>query len=242
MNALFPTPARPLWPNTDGSRTPYRVFTDQEIHDLEQEKIYRGRTWNFLALEAELPKAGDYKSTYVGDTPVVVTRTEDGSFAAWVNRCAHRGAKVCRFNRGNATSHQCVYHQWSYDTKGDLQGVPFRRGFKGQPGMPESFEMKEHGLQKLRVETYDGIIFGTFQHDMENLFDYLGAEMRPWIDRVCGNGKRLVYLGCLRQFANSNWKLYYENVKDPYHASLLHLFHVTFNIARVGMAARSMVA
>jgi anthranilate 1,2-dioxygenase large subunit len=28
-------------------------------------------------------------------------------------------------------------------------------------------------------------------------------------------------------------------VKDPYHASLLHLFHTTFNIFRVGMGARS---
>jgi anthranilate 1,2-dioxygenase large subunit len=30
-----------------------------------------------------------------------------------------------------------------------------------------------------------------------------------------------------------------ENVKDPYHASMLHLFHTTFNIFRVGMKARS---
>jgi len=49
--------------------------------------------------------------------------------------------------------------------------------------------------------------------------------------------KPVEYLGCTRQFSNSNWKLYLENVKDPYHASLLHLFHTTFNIFRVGMKA-----
>jgi anthranilate 1,2-dioxygenase large subunit len=49
--------------------------------------------------------------------------------------------------------------------------------------------------------------------------------------------KPVVYLGCTRQFSDSNWKLYLENVKDPYHASLLHLFHTTFNIFRVGMSA-----
>jgi anthranilate 1,2-dioxygenase large subunit len=48
----------------------------------------------------------------------------------------------------------------------------------------------------------------------------------------------VVYLGCTRQYSKSNWKLYLENVKDPYHASLLHLFHTTFNIFRVGMKAR----
>ena len=36
------------------------------------------------------------------------------------NRCAHRGAMVCREKRGNAASHTCVYHQWAYDAQGNL--------------------------------------------------------------------------------------------------------------------------
>src|SRR3546814_11691793 len=35
-----------------------------------------------------------------------------------------------------------------------------------------------------------------------------------------------------RQFSHSNWKLYAENTRDPYHASLLHLFHNTFGLYR----------
>src|SRR3546814_7727541 len=62
--------------------------------------------------------------------------------------------------------------------------------------------------------------------------------MRPWIDRIFH--KPVVYLGCTRQYSKSNWKLYLENVKDGYHASLLHLFHTTFNIYRVGMKVRQM--
>ena len=60
--------------------------------------------------------------------------------------------------------------------------------------------------------------------------------MRPWVDRIFH--KPIDYLGCTRQYSDSNWKLYLENVKDPYHASLLHLFHTTFNIFRVGMRAQ----
>ena len=41
----------------------------------------------------------------------LVTRTAEG-LACWVNRCAHRGAMVCREKRGNAASHTCVYHQF----------------------------------------------------------------------------------------------------------------------------------
>ncbi len=232
-----PKSDRPVYfPQTDGSRIPYRVFSSQEVFDREQERIFRGPTWSFLGLEAEIPKVGDYKSTFIGDTPVVVTRTPDG-LSAWVNRCSHRGAMICREKKGNASSHTCVYHQWSFDQKGNLQGVPFRRGQKHMIGMPADFDPKKHPLKQLRVDSYKGLLFATFSDETPPLIDYLGAEMRPWIDRVFH--KPIVYLGCTRQYSKSNWKLYMENVKDPYHASMLHLFHTTFNIFRVGMKARS---
>ncbi|WP_235538677.1 anthranilate 1,2-dioxygenase large subunit AndAc [Sphingomonas sp. Root710] len=219
----------------DGSRVPYAVFSSQEIYDREQERIYRGPTWNFLGLEDEVRNPGDFKSSFVGDTPVVLTRTEDGELAAWVNRCAHRGAMVCRLARGNATSHNCVYHQWSYDTRGNLLGVPFRRGQKGAEGMPRDFNPADHSMRQLRVQAYRGLVFATFSDEVEDFADYVGPDMAGFIDRVFH--KPVEYLGCTRQFSNSNWKLYLENVKDPYHASLLHLFHTTFNIFRVGMKA-----
>ena len=118
------------FPRPDGSRIPYKVYSSPEIYQLEQERIFRGPTWSFVALEAEIPKPGNFKTSFVGDTPVVVTRNEDDSLSAWVNRCAHRGAMVCRTARGNAKTHICAYHQWSYDTHGNLRGVPFRHGVK----------------------------------------------------------------------------------------------------------------
>jgi len=228
---------RPVhFPQADGSRVPYRVFSSQEVYEREQAMIFRGPVWNFLGLEVEIPEVGDYKSTFIGDTPVVVTRTDTG-LAAWVNRCSHRGAVLCREKRGNAKSHTCVYHQWSFDQKGNLQGVPFRRGQKEMAGMPADFDPKQHPLRQLRVDSYKGLLFATFSDETPPLPDYLGEQMRPWIDRIFH--KPIVYLGCTRQYSKSNWKLYLENVKDPYHASMLHLFHTTFNIFRVGMKARS---
>ena len=226
--------ATPVYfPRADGSRIAYDVYRLPKIYELEMERIFRGPTWNFVALEAELPNPGDFKSTFVGDTPVVVTRNDDGTPSAWVNRCAHRGATVCRAARGNARSHICVYHQWSYDTRGNLKGVPFRNGIKGSPGMPSDFDAKDHGLQQLRVESYDGLVFGTFSDRAPSLYDYIGPRMRPGLDRLFH--KPIVYLGCTRQYSKSNWKLYSENVRDPYHASLLHAFFSTFNLVRAGM-------
>ena len=223
------------FPRDDGSRIPYAVFTSREIYDREQALIFRGPTWSFLGLEAEIPEPGDFKSTFIGDTPVVMTRDEDGALAAWVNRCAHRGAMVCRLARGNAATHSCVYHQWRYDSRGDLFGVPFLRGLGGQAGMPADFDRTANGLRKLRVDSYGGLVFATFSDTVSPLADYIGPVMGGYIDRIFH--KPIAYLGCTRQFSNSNWKLYLENVKDPYHASLLHLFHTTFNIFRVGMKA-----
>jgi anthranilate 1,2-dioxygenase large subunit len=223
--------------HADGSRVPYKVFSSEEVYEREQARIFRGPTWNFLGLDCEFPNANDYKSTFVGDTPVVVTRKADGGLAAWVNRCAHRGATVCRNARGNTAQHTCVYHQWSYDNQGNLQSVPFRRGQKGVAGMPSDFKLEEHGMRQLRVASYKGLVFASFSDETPVLEEYLGPLMCTWIDRVMC--KPIVYLGCTRQYAKSNWKLYYENVKDPYHASLLHMFHTTFNIFRVGMKARA---
>jgi anthranilate 1,2-dioxygenase large subunit len=220
-----------VWPeNTEGHRIPFQAFTDQGLYDLEQEKIFRGDHWCYVGLEAELPKPGDFKTTYIGDTPVVVTRGKEGEVNVMVNRCAHRGAMVCREASGNAASLTCVYHQWSYDLNGKLLGVPFRRGMRGKGGMPGSFEPQDHGLERLRVETINGLIFATFSEQVGPLRAYLGPELIEFFERMFS--RPVEVLGDEHQYIHGNWKLYNENTRDPYHASLLHLFHNTFGLYR----------
>ncbi len=219
------------WPTTaEMTSVPYQVFCDPAVYNLEQERIFRGPTWSYVGLEAEVANPGDFRSTFVGDTPVVVSRDKAGKLHAFVNRCAHRGALVCRESRGNRATHTCIYHQWSYNQQGDLIGVPFRTGIHRQGGHPADFDPALHSLRKLRVDTYNGLIFASFSSEAESLADYLGSAMRPWLDRVFNRPVQV--LGYARQFVHANWKLYSENVKDPYHASLLHLFHTTFGIYR----------
>ncbi len=218
------------WPPQGVTRVPYQVFVDPAIYAQEQEQIFRGPVWNYVGLETELPTPGDYKATFVGDTPVVVSRDKDGSLHAFVNRCAHRGALVCREMRGNRASHVCVYHQWSYDLRGNLIGVPFRRGIEGKGGYAADFDPSTISLRKLQVATYAGLIFASFAEEVESLEEYLGPSQQPWLDRVFNRPIRV--LGYARQFIHANWKLYAENTRDAYHASLLHLFHTTFGIYR----------
>ncbi|MEL0083817.1 MAG: Rieske 2Fe-2S domain-containing protein, partial [Gammaproteobacteria bacterium] len=220
------------WPDEGETRAPYQVYLDPEIYDQEQERIFRGPAWSFLGLDIEVPNPGDYKSTFVGDTPVVLSRDSDGKLHAFVNRCAHRGALVCRELRGNTDVHTCVYHQWAFSHSGDLVGVPFRRGLGGKGGYPKDFDMAEHGLRKLRVEQVQNMVFATFADDSPPLEEFLGDEM-------CGNIRRVMQrpikvMGHARQYFNGNWKLYSENARDSYHGGLLHLFYPTFGIYRQG--------
>lgn len=220
-------------------QVPYRVFTDPRFYALEQQRIFRGENWSFVGLEAEIPNPGDYKATAVGDTPVIVTRDTDGSVNVVQNRCAHRGALICRALRGNAKHLECVYHQWAYNLKGDLIGVPFRRGVQGNGGMPEDFVLGEHGLDRLRVETLNGLIFASFSPTVMALRAYLGPVVVGQIERIMNRPIRV--LGDQRQYIHGNWKLYAENVRDPYHASLLHLFHTTFGLYRSTQQGKSVM-
>jgi len=219
------------WATGDVARVPYKAFFDSGIYTLEQDRVFRGPVWSYVALEAELPNPGDFKASFVGETPIFLTRDRDGQPHGFVNQCAHRGALVCRLPRGNSTTHVCIYHQWSYDLEGNLIGVPFRHGIEGKGGYDAGFEKAEHGLQKLRVASYAGLIFVSFSAEAEPLEQYLGAEMCSWLDRTLNRPLRV--LGFARQLINGNWKLYAENVRDPYHGSLLHLFNARFGIARV---------
>ncbi len=222
-----------VWPNDDLSVIPDWVYTDEAIYQREVERIFHGETWNFVALEAESPNPGDYIRSHVGPTPIVVARASDGSIHAFENRCRHRGAEFCRELRGTAKEFVCPYHQWTYDLKGNLIGVPFRRGAAGKGGMPADFRTEDNGLPTLNVTAHRGVVFASYSRQMESLADYLGPEIMREFEATF-DGRKLKVLGHYRHSLPGNWKLYHENLKDPYHATLLHTFLVTFGLLVVG--------
>jgi len=219
------------WPVEGTARVPYRMFCDPDIYQTELSRIFLGPTWQYLALAGELPEPGDYLTTFLGETPVIVTRGHDGEIHAMVNRCAHRGNLVCLKRRGHADNLTCVYHAWSYDLEGNLDSVAFRRGVAGKGGMPASFRLEEHGLKKLRVDRFGDLVFGTLSQEAPPLANYIGNLIGSRIHRVLHGEPKI--LGTTSQILHNNWKLYFENVRDTYHATLLHSFFTTFRISRL---------
>src|SRR5882672_11385278 len=138
MDAISQLQSR-SWPEEGAARVPFWVYSDQNVYDREQERIFSGPNWSYVALEAEIPNPYDFIRANIGDKPVVVTRDGNGSVNVFANHCAHRGIVFCRHARGNAKRFICPYHQWTYDSTGMLVAIPFRRGYKGKGGMDPEF-------------------------------------------------------------------------------------------------------
>ncbi len=221
------------WPSNGISEVPFRVYTDAAQYQREQERLFKGPTWNYLCLAVELAKPGDYVATTIGETAVIVVRDAAGAINAFVNRCAHRGNLLCIERVGTTKEFSCIYHGWTYDLAGQLTGVAFEHGVKRQGGMPPEFRKEEHRLQRLRVAELGGLVFGTFSDAAPDLETYLGPDVTRGLLRVMN--RTPVLLGRSTQVMPNNWKLYFENVKDTYHASILHLFLTTFRINRLSM-------
>jgi anthranilate 1,2-dioxygenase large subunit/terephthalate 1,2-dioxygenase oxygenase component alpha subunit len=229
---LIPAAERTAWPEKVYSQVPYWVFQRQDVLDCEQKRVFEGPVWNYLALEAEIPNVGDFKTTLVGRMPVVVTRDADGEIYAFENRCAHRGALICLEDFGNAREHTCVYHAWRYDAQGNLRGVAFEQGVQGKGGMPPGFcKEKVAGPRKLRTTVFCGLVFGSLSEDVPPIEEYLGDDVAARLERVLCKPAEVI--GRFTQALPNNWKLYAENVRDTYHASLLHTFFTTFGITRL---------
>ncbi len=222
------------------TRVPYWVYRDPEVARDEQSRVFEGPVWNYLCLEADIPETGDFRASFIGTMPVVVARTEDGSIAAFENRCVHRGAMICLEDGGRVKDFHCVYHAWRYDLSGNLKSIAFRHGVNGQGGMPADFRMEDHRPRKVHITTLHGLVFGTLADDAPDIETYIGPEITARVRRVLH--KKVEVIGRFTQALPNNWKLYMENVRDTYHASLLHLFFTTFRITRLSQGGGVLVS
>jgi anthranilate 1,2-dioxygenase large subunit/terephthalate 1,2-dioxygenase oxygenase component alpha subunit len=227
------------WPETL-ARVPYWVYQDPDNYQQELRRIFEGAVWNFVGLESDVARPGDYRTTHIGEMPVIIVRDGDGRINAFENRCAHRGALIAIDDAGSAKRFQCIYHAWTYDLQGNLVSIAFEKGAQGRGGMPPSFCKDEHGPRKLRTTTLNGLVFATLSDATPPIEEYLGEQILGRVKRVLRAPIRV--LGRIVQVLPNNWKLYSENVKDTYHASLLHAFLGTFRLSRFTQAGGVLVS
>lgn len=176
-----------------------------------------------------MEKPGDYRRRTVAGRPLFFVRGKDGQVKVFLNTCPHRGALICRQDEGNADVLQCFYHAWSFTMDGQLLGRPDEAGYS------EGFDRADMGLKPPpRVESYRGLIFVSFNQEIEDLYTYL-AGAREYIDLIADQseeGMRIIR-GSNKYTMRSNWKLLCENSLDGYHAVPVHQTYFDY-IASLG--------
>jgi phenylpropionate dioxygenase-like ring-hydroxylating dioxygenase large terminal subunit len=202
----------------DRGRIDISLYNDPEIFEAELQRIFY-KVWVYVGHASEIAEAGDYKTTYIGRIPVIVSRDENGEIHVLINRCAHRGPTVCQQEYGNANFFRCEYHGWVYGNDGSLAGVSLRRGFG-----PGEIDDIQGGLDKAQVATYRGLIFARLSEDGPSLSDHLGLAKQyldDWMDRSA-TGEVQVTGGIWKYADHGNWKLALEGSNEGYHPDFLH--------------------
>lgn len=199
-----------------GGLVPAAIYNDPEVHALELERIF-GRSWTFLGHESEIPAPGDYCIRYIGEDPFIFVRDEQGDVRALYDACRHRGAQICRAEKGNSSHFRCPYHGWTYRNDGRLVGVP---AFKNAYGGLDKADLGLH--QAPRVESLHGLVFASLDPDAPELADYLG-DMKWYLDLHFAFGTPVVVGEPHRWIMDVNWKIGGENFSgDDYHTLVLH--------------------
>lgn len=198
-------------------------MTSEAVLEREYERIFE-RCWLYLGHESEVPNPGDFKRRSIAGRPVFFARGEDGRVRCFFNTCPHRGAQICRLEQGNAKVFQCFYHAWSFNTRGDLIGIPDRAGYGPY------FDPAQMGLQSpARIDEYRGFYFVSFNHAVESLSSYLGLS-KHYLDLIVDQseaGMRVIP-GSNRYTLRANWKLLLENSLDGYHLATLHRSYIDY--------------
>ena len=206
------------------------IFVSPEIYQQEQERLF-ARAWLFVGHESQVPKAGDFFVSCMGEESVILCRDRKEEIHVFLNSCTHRGMKVCRYDEGNTPVFSCPYHGWSFATDGQLVGVPyFKDAYNGE------LDKSRWGLAEVpQMRNYRGGIWATWDKDAPTLEEYLGG-FKTYLDYLFdtwdgAGGETEVFGGVEKWVVPCNWKFPAENfVGDRYH----NISHRSVDLVGVG--------
>ena len=202
--------AKARLPLEQAETMPPLCYTSKDFYDEEVKNIFR-KTWNFVGREDEIGANEDYLTADVVGESIIVIRDRTGKINAFANTCRHRGTRLLAGN-GNCRLISCPYHAWAFAPNGELVAAPGMEGVAG-------FDKADFGLIPIRLESWGGFMFVTFDKNAPSLMDYLGDAVTTYApynfaNMVCTRRKEYD-LAC-------NWKLYVENAMEDYHTATVH--------------------
>ncbi len=220
--------------DVDAGAISREIFVNEDIYQQEQEQVF-AQAWLFVGHESQITKPGDYFVSSMGEESVILCRDRQNEIHVFLNSCAHRGMKVCRYDEGNTPVFSCPYHGWSYATDGKLVEVPyFKDAYK------ETLDKSKWGLINVpQLYNYKGSIWANWDKKAPPFLDYLGG-MKMFLDlaldgRDGREGRSEILSGVQKWTMPSNWKFAAENFAgDNYH----NISHRSVDMVGIGPSGR----
>ena len=133
-----------------GESLPMAWFREPEVYQRELRTVFR-RGWQYAGTADRVSQPGSYFTSWIAQTPVVVTRDSAGVLRAFANVCPHRGHAVAD-GEGCRGTLQCPYHGWTFGLNGALRGAP-------RTDEDPTFDRSDVSLCEFAVDTWGPLVF-----------------------------------------------------------------------------------
>ena len=197
-------------PLLEAETLPPWCYSSEAFYRGEVNRVFM-RSWNAVGRVETLAEAGDYRAMDLVGVALLLVRGNDGVIRAFANSCRHRGSQVAS-GSGNCSKFACPYHGWAYDLEGRLLGA---RGMKNT----ERFKRGDYGLVPVRLETWGGFMFVTFDPDTPSILDWMG-DLNARVESY-----HMEELRCVRYLEYElavNWKIWMEGASEDFHVPTVH--------------------
>ena len=192
---------------------PLDRYVDASVFEREQKRIFR-RLPQLAAHSSELPGPGSYLTLELAGLPLILVRDEEGTARAFYNVCRHRGARLVGEGAGCQRRFSCPYHAWTYDSRGNLIGVPHEK--TGFPGL----DRNQLGLKAVACEEYGGWIWVCLEPEGDwSAESHLGPLAQEFL--ALDSGAHVVFDSVTRDIG-ANWKILAEGGLEAYHFRVAH--------------------
>lgn len=197
-------------PLLEAETMPAWCYTSADFYRREVDRIWK-KVWNFIGSMDQIPSRGDYFTLNFADVPIIILRDADGAIRAFANTCRHRGSELLE-GKGNCKLIVCPYHSWTYDLTGNLRGAP-------EMEKTLDFDKAEYGLVPIKIDTWGGFLFISFDENAPSLKKFLGDlpdKLAPYsLENMALVRRKTFEMEC-------NWKLFVENAKESDHIATVH--------------------
>ena len=191
-------------------RNPVTDYTCPRQAARERQLFFEDGPIN-IGLSALLPRPGDWMTHDYAGAPILLARREDGSLAAFLNVCRHRGARIAEGCGSQARSFSCPYHGWTYDLDGALIARPEEVSFP-------SVDRATHGLRALPAVEKNGMIWVGTRPGIALNIDRQLAGLAD--DLASYNLKSYHHYETRTLTREMNWKLAVDTFGETYHLQL----------------------